>query len=72
MLESGRGHIVSISSILGLMGVAGCADYCASKHALTGFIEALRLELQEYQDIHLTSVHPYLVNTDMFSGCEVR
>ena len=40
-----RGSIVFISSIAGLFGLPGASTYCASKGALTGLSESLRLEL---------------------------
>jgi NAD(P)-dependent dehydrogenase (short-subunit alcohol dehydrogenase family) len=40
-----RGNIVFISSIAGLFGLPGASVYCASKGALTGLSESLRLEL---------------------------
>ena len=42
------GYIVNTSSLLGLLGVFGYTDYCASKFALVGFSEALRSELKPY------------------------
>jgi short-subunit dehydrogenase len=40
-----KGNIVFISSIAGLFGLPGASVYCASKMALTGLCESLRLEL---------------------------
>lgn len=40
-----KGHIVFISSIAGLFGLPGASIYCATKKALSGLTEALRLEL---------------------------
>jgi NAD(P)-dependent dehydrogenase (short-subunit alcohol dehydrogenase family) len=40
-----QGNIVFISSIAGLFGLPGASVYCASKMALTGLCESLRLEL---------------------------
>jgi len=40
-----RGQVVFISSIAGLFGLPGASTYCASKMALTGLCESLRLEL---------------------------
>lgn len=42
---SRQARIVNIASIAGLTGVYGYTAYCASKHALVGFTEALRYEL---------------------------
>ncbi len=44
-LKSSKGHLVFISSIVGLFGVPGSSIYCASKGALKGLCESLRLEL---------------------------
>ena len=74
MLTRNHGHIVSINSMLGLLGLGGAADYCASKFGALGFIESLRMELErEGKDgIHVTSIHPGLINTDMFEGLKPR
>ena len=72
MLKANCGHLVYINSVLGYMGLAGAADYCASKHALTGMTEALRDELHDVDGIHITSVHPHMTNTDLFKGCQMR
>ncbi len=45
MMAAGRGHIAMVASAAGLFGVAGYAGYCASKFAVRGFAEALRIEL---------------------------
>lgn len=45
MAAAGRGHVVLVSSGAGLFGVAGYAGYCASKFAVRGFGEVLRIEL---------------------------
>ncbi len=44
MREQG-GHVVTVSSVAGVVGVYGMADYCASKFGVIGFSEALRQEL---------------------------
>jgi len=44
-LIASRGSVVFISSIAGLLGLPGASTYCASKSALTGLCESLRLEL---------------------------
>lgn len=45
-LKARRGRIVNIASLAGLTGVFGYTPYCAAKHALVGFSEALRYELK--------------------------
>jgi NAD(P)-dependent dehydrogenase (short-subunit alcohol dehydrogenase family) len=43
--RTGSGRIVLVGSISGRIGFPGLAPYCASKHALEGLAESLRLEL---------------------------
>ena len=45
MLQRGRGNIVNIGSTAGRRGDDTLAGYCASKFALAGYTEALRVEL---------------------------
>lgn len=47
MLEADHGHIVTIASSAGMLGVAGLADYCASKAAALRFDESIRLEMRK-------------------------
>jgi len=62
MIENKGGHIVTISSILGKFGIPQGSGYCASKHALHGFFDTLRLE--HWRDnIKITLVCPGFVNT---------
>jgi all-trans-retinol dehydrogenase (NAD+) len=74
MLEKNHGHVVTIASSAGLVGVAGLVDYCASKFGAFGFDESLRLELHKIgkTGVHTTSVCPYFINTGMFDGCKTR
>ncbi len=73
MIEAQTGHIVTIASAAGMVGVAGLADYCASKWAAVGFNEALRIELKQTAPaIKTTVVCPFFVNTGMFEGVRSR
>lgn len=45
MVAAGRGHVVLVSSGAGLFGIAGYGGYCASKFAVRGLAEVLRVEL---------------------------
>lgn len=47
MIAKNRGHIVTIASNAGLIGVCGLADYCASKFGAVGFDESLRMEMRK-------------------------
>ena len=58
----GGGRIVNISSIGGKVAVPHFAPYSASKFALTGFSDAIRIELAR-DDIQVTTVAPGLLRT---------
>ncbi|MBC7605328.1 MAG: SDR family NAD(P)-dependent oxidoreductase, partial [Ramlibacter sp.] len=63
---SGEGHIVNISSLFGIMAAPGAAAYNASKFAVRGFTEALRMELElEGAPVSVTCVHPGGVGTNI-------
>lgn len=64
MLDAGRGHIVAVSSVLGLFAVPNRAAYVASKHALQGYFEALRYELHG-TGVGVTTVSPGFVRTNV-------
>ncbi|XP_061455254.1 epidermal retinol dehydrogenase 2-like isoform X2 [Rhineura floridana] len=74
MIASNHGHVVTISSSAGLIGVNGLADYCASKFAAVGFAESLALEMLALgkTGIKSTIVCPYFINTGMFDGCQTK
>lgn len=73
MIARGHGHIVTIASASGLIGVARLADYSASKWAAIGFDESLRAELRRIAPGVLTTVIcPYYINTGMFRGVRSR
>jgi short-subunit dehydrogenase len=65
MRERQRGHVVMIGSIAGRLGVAEEAAYTASKFALTGFAEALALELHG-SGVAVSLVSPGAVDTGFF------
>lgn len=58
MAAAGRGHVVLVSSGAGLFGVAGYAGYCASKFAVRGLGEVLRIELAQAGVIVTVAVPP--------------
>jgi len=73
MIERNDGHIVTIASAAGLVGVRGLADYCASKFGAVGFDEALRMDFRHRKlNLHTTCICPYYINTGMFEGCKTR
>ena len=60
------GHIIMVSSILGLIGQPMVSSYCASKHALEGWAEALRIELRSL-GIKVVLVEPGAYKTDIWT-----
>ncbi len=63
MRRQGRGRVVLISSIGGVLGLPFQAFYSASKFAMEGYGEALAYEVAPF-DIHVTLVEPGNVRTD--------
>jgi len=73
MLARGAGHVVNIASAAGLAGVPRLADYSASKFAVVGFDESLRLELEQLgSQVITTLVCPSFIDTGMFRGAKTR
>ncbi len=63
MRERNRGHIVNIGSIAGTRPYATGTLYSASKHAVHGFSESLRLDYVD-TGIRVTEIMPGMVKTD--------
>lgn len=63
-LKQTQGRIVAISSVASLTGVPSHAVYCASKHAMNGFFESLRIELAE-TGVSVTIVAPDFVQSEI-------
>ena len=69
MKPRGGGHIVNISSAAGRVPVAGGATYTGTKHAVSGFSNALHIEFKsERTPIDITAVHPAIVRTELSKG----
>jgi NAD(P)-dependent dehydrogenase (short-subunit alcohol dehydrogenase family) len=67
MQPRGRGHIVNVASAAGRVAVPGEAVYTATKHAVVGFGEALRVELRG-TGIEVSTIMPSLAATELASG----
>ncbi len=69
MLRRDRGHVCNIASAAGMLGVPKLSVYCASKWAVIGWTESMRVELKQARShVRVTSVAPYFINTGMFDG----
>ncbi|MEM6931828.1 MAG: SDR family NAD(P)-dependent oxidoreductase [Myxococcota bacterium] len=66
-LSRGRGHLVNMASTAGKIGAMRGSVYCATKHAVVGFSEAL---VAEYTDspVTISYVMPGLVRTELTAG----
>ena len=63
-LKASGGQIVAVSSLAGLVGVPGRTAYSATKFAMNGFFEALRVELAEH-GVAVTIAYPGVVATEI-------
>ena len=73
MIERNSGHIVTVSSAAGIIGVKGLADYCAGKFGAFGFNESLRMDLKRMKSaIKTTIICPFFIDTGMFEGVKTR
>jgi all-trans-retinol dehydrogenase (NAD+) len=73
MIAANKGHIVTVASMASFIGVAGLADYCASKAAVLSFHEALDQELKHHYEaagVLTTSVHPGWIRTPLLKEVE--
>ncbi len=61
-LKVSRGRIVGIASLTGLTGVPTRSGYAASKHAMRGFFDSLRIELED-SGVTVTMIYPGFVST---------
>ncbi|KAL6266910.1 hypothetical protein P5V15_003738 [Pogonomyrmex californicus] len=69
MIEKNHGHIVALSSMAGIVGFPNLVPYSASKHAVSGLMEALDDELRMHSEgkseIKFTTIYPYMVDTGL-------
>jgi all-trans-retinol dehydrogenase (NAD+) len=73
MYKRDEGHIVNISSAAGTIGVAGLAVYAATKWAVWGLTESLRMEAlkNEKNGVKYSTIHPGYIATGMFEGAKL-
>ena len=66
IMKQKSGNIVNISSIVGVMGNAGQANYCAAKAGVIGFTKATAKEVAA-RGIRVNAIAPGFIKTDMTS-----
>lgn len=64
MIERGSGHIAITASVAGKLGAPLRTGYCAAKHAVMGFFDALRAEVG-CQGVRVTTITPGYVRTNI-------
>lgn len=67
MRQAGKGNIVNVSSIYGIVGAPSAAAYEASKGAVRLFTKACAVDLAPF-NIRVNSVHPGVIATQMTNG----
>ena len=65
MAERRQGHIIGISSVAGRVGTVLRTGYCAAKHGLIGYLDALRSEVEQAYGVRVTTVLPGSVCTQV-------
>ena len=69
MIKRGSGNIVNLGSASGYIGNPRMSVYAASKWAILGWSESLRIEMKQLKTaVQITTVIPSYINTGMFDG----
>jgi NAD(P)-dependent dehydrogenase (short-subunit alcohol dehydrogenase family)/uncharacterized protein YndB with AHSA1/START domain len=70
-LERSRGAVVAVGSIAARMPLPGMSAYTTSKHGLVGFLDTVRIELEESgSSVTLSLVNPGAVDTPLWDKLE--
>ncbi len=71
--RTGGGALIHLSSMGAVRGMPLQSAYCASKHGIDGFLEALRVELAHDRiPISVTSIKPATINTPFFDKARTK
>lgn len=69
MIERGSGHIINVASQAGKIATPKSSVYSATKHAVLGFTNSLRMELAD-QNIYVSAVNPGPIATNFFDRAD--
>ncbi|MGM0124203.1 short chain dehydrogenase/reductase family oxidoreductase [Enterococcus sp. AZ194] len=69
MAENRQGHIINVASMAGKMATAKSTVYSATKFAVLGFSNALRLEMKPF-NVSVTTVNPGPIRTEFFDKAD--
>ena len=73
MIERNHGHICNIASAAGMIANPRMSVYAASKWAVIGWSDSVRIELKQMKSkVRFTTIAPYFINTGMFDGVKSR
>lgn len=73
MIARDHGHICNIASAAGMISNPKMSVYVASKWAVIGWSDSVRIELRQARSrVRVTTVAPYYINTGMFDGVRSR
>jgi NAD(P)-dependent dehydrogenase (short-subunit alcohol dehydrogenase family) len=71
MIAQRSGHIFNVSSVIGKRGTPFNGAYCATKFAICGLTDSMRVEMKPY-NVRVTCVCPALTRTEFFGVMEGR
>lgn len=75
MIEKNHGHVITLSSMAGVIGIENLAPYCATKFAVRGMMESLHEEIRtrtKGTNIKFTVIYPYMVDTGLCQKPVIR
>lgn len=73
MIARNHGHICNIASAAGMLANPKMSVYVASKWAVIGWSDSVRIELKQSKSkVRFTTIAPYFINTGMFDGVKSR
>jgi NAD(P)-dependent dehydrogenase (short-subunit alcohol dehydrogenase family) len=73
LIQAGRGALIHVSSIESVVSFPYHSAYAASKHGITGFLDALRIELKHQGlPISVTNIMPSVINTPLYNKARTK